>query len=99
MRSVMVQNKQSFFDIAIQELGSIEGAFEMALNNGFSVADNLPVNTELKVEAAPLRPEIVNFYRSKGIVPATGLTQQELQVLEAPSGIDHWAIGKDFMVQ
>ena len=38
---------QTIFDIAIQELGSVEGAFALAVLNGISITDELTSGHEL----------------------------------------------------
>jgi len=61
---------QSIFDIAVQELGSIEGAFELAMLNGISVTDELIPGQELILPIV-LNKDIINYYANKGIKPAT----------------------------
>lgn len=63
---------QSIFDIAIQELGSAEGAMDIALLRGMLLTDDLPVGTELAMPPVVNR-SIAEYYRNKGIRPATGL--------------------------
>jgi hypothetical protein len=68
---IKVLQGQTFFDIAIQELGSAEGAFELAVLNGLSVTDDLDPGQELQLPAVVNR-SISEYYANKGIKPATG---------------------------
>ena len=61
---------QSIFDIAIQELGSDEGAFDLAVLNGISVTDELTPGQELALPAI-VNKAIASYYANKGIKPAT----------------------------
>lgn len=66
---------QSLLDIAVQTAGSVEAAIEMATVNAVSVSDDLSVNE-------PMRPvdvqskSIVGYYDSRGIKPATAVTDK-----------------------
>ena len=61
---------QSLVDIAVQELGSVEGVFELAKLNGISVTDDLIPGQELTLPIISNIP-IANYYANKGIKPAT----------------------------
>jgi len=61
---------QTLIDIAIQQCGSAEAAYDIALMNGLSVTDELTPGLELSI------PEIANksiaaYYINNIIVPAT----------------------------
>jgi len=62
---------QSFFDIAIQELGSIESVYDLAVLNGLSVTDELEVGMDVLLPPVSNK-SIANFYSNKLIKPATG---------------------------
>ncbi len=75
MKEITVLNNQSLFDISVQEYGTIEGVFEIALANGLSVTDKLTVGQKLKIpeiDPALIQTEIVDYYRRNDIHPATG---------------------------
>ena len=61
---------QSIFDIAIQELGSAEGAYALAELNGLSITDELMTGHDLSLPDVQNR-SISNYYANKAIKPAT----------------------------
>jgi len=71
---------QTLIDIAIQELGSAEGAFELAVLNGLSVTDDLDPGRELQLPAVVNR-SIAEYYANKGIKPATSESTVVTEVL------------------
>ncbi|MDD3079086.1 MAG: hypothetical protein PHH37_08280 [Paludibacter sp.] len=90
-----VKDGQSIIDIAIQELGSAEGAYDIAVLNDISITDTLNVGTELTM------PDVVNksiaaYYKYKRINPATSLCESDTVLL--PGGIGYWCVGVDFIV-
>jgi len=64
---------QTFFDIAIQEFGSVEAAFQFATLNEFSVTDGL-VPGALLQKTTVINKNILSYYQNKNIKPATGLS-------------------------
>ena len=77
MKEITVLNNQSLFDISVQEYGTIEGVFEIALANGLSVTDKLTAGQKLKIpeiDQSLVQPEIVDYYKRNDIHPATGET-------------------------
>lgn len=66
-------NNQSLFDIAIQEYGTVEAAFDIAVFNEMDVTDNLVPGQILKLPNSEYeRKEIVSYFRSRNLHPATG---------------------------
>jgi len=77
MKEITVLNNQSLFDISVQEYGTIEGVFEIALANGLSVTDTLTAGQKLiipEIDQSLVQPEIVDYYKRNDIHPATGET-------------------------
>lgn len=70
---VLVNDKQSILDVAIQHLGSAAAAFSLAFTNGISITDDLVCASELNLSAV-VSPAIVTYYADKKIVPATAIT-------------------------
>ena len=87
---------QSIFDIAVQELGSAEGAFDIALLNGQSVTDALEEGQEMKLTALVNKP-IAAYYANKSLTPATSLTETQQNEALA-EGIDFWAVETEFII-
>jgi hypothetical protein len=66
---------QTIFDIAVQQCGSADAAFALAVLNGVSLTDDLIPGKELAL------PEVVNadvalYFKSKNLQPATSLAAQ-----------------------
>lgn len=92
-----VLHNQSLLDIAISYGGNISVAFAIALENGISVTDDLQPGRLLAIpENIAQDVEIVNYYRSRGIHPATAVSYQNVET--QPEGIEYWAIEMDFVV-
>lgn len=72
MKSKVLEN-QSLFDIAIQECGSAEAAYDIAKLNGLSVTDELTPGQELNIPT-PENRNIASYYRQRNIKPATAST-------------------------
>jgi len=66
---------QTLFDIAIQELGSAEGAFELSILNGLNITDELVPGQELILPDV-VDPYVQQYLQNKNIIPATFLTVQ-----------------------
>lgn len=92
-----VLHNQSLLDLAIQHTGTAENAFALALANGLSLTDDLTAGESLQLTAYGIQQnkEVLNYYQSKNIQPATAITA----AVEQPHGISYWAIGIDFIVQ
>ena len=87
---------QSIFDIAVQELGSAEGAFALAIANGQSVTDALHEGQEMELTAVVNKP-IATYYANKSLTPATSLTETQQNEALA-EGIDFWAVETEFII-
>jgi len=92
--NVRVLDNQSQFDIAIQCLGSAEAAIQLAFLNDVSVTDDLKAGRELELTDV-VNKQIANYYTTKGLHPATGITDDEVAAF---GGIGYMAIGIDFIV-
>lgn len=93
---VTVLHNQSLLDVCLQHTGSIEGVFELAMNNNLSITDDIQVGKILNLpEGITTDKDILNYYKAKNIQPATAIIEQTEEKLE---GIGYWAIGVDFKV-
>jgi len=72
---------QSLFDIAIQELGSAEAAFDLAVLNGVSITDDVSTGDELSLPAV-VDKAIASYYANRGFVPVTAITDREYSVFD-----------------
>ena len=91
-----ILHHQSLLDLAIQHTGSVENAFILALQNGKSLTDDLVAGEQLSLKNTKNNKDILNYYQSKKLQPATAVTQ--LPEIERLEGIGYWVIQTDFKV-
>ena len=97
--TITILNNQSLYDIAIQYTGYATNALNIALANGINptddlvVGDTITISDDLEVDDA-----IVSFYSNNNYIPASALTEAQLQEVEGCEGIGCWTIGLDFIV-
>lgn len=95
--TIIVLSNQSFMDISIQHTGSVYNAFTIAAANGMSVSESPVSGSSLIIPDAVVKDEdILSYFRSNGIRPATGLTDPEL--IAEPNGIGWMKITKNLKV-
>jgi uncharacterized protein YebE (UPF0316 family) len=87
---------QSFFDKVIECTGSIENVFAMALLNGISITDDLPIEQYLAV-SEKTNNVIVSFFDENN-KPATAITAIQIEEIESV-GIGKMIIATDFIVR
>jgi len=74
MKQVEAQYNQTVWDIALQEMGSIEGVFDILENNAFIRPDMaLSAGQALLVPDKVINAGVVDYYERNGIKPASGL--------------------------
>lgn len=78
---MVVLNRQSLFDLAIQIFGDVRAAFDLAEANGLSITDEVAAGQKLVVPESLYKEEdIQRYYKSKGILPATAITSEEIDI-------------------
>ncbi len=92
MNVVVVEDRQTLFDIALQMSGSIESVFELAMENDLSLTEDLNVQ-DLKEAGSVVNAQIKAHYESNKITPATAIES----IIE--SGIEFMEIEYDFIVR
>ncbi len=96
---IIVLHSQSLLDLCLQHTGSLEGLFELALENHISITDELSVGQTLEVpDGIATDREILSYYTACGLQPATAFTEEDKQILDRKEGISIWAIHLDFIV-
>ncbi|WP_139422972.1 hypothetical protein [Chryseobacterium mulctrae] len=96
MAIITVLHNQSFQDIAIEKTGNVLNAFSIAVANGYAVSDFLEPGTDLILpEEMEIDVDVLNYYASKHLQPATALRDQK--VIEK-RGIGIMKIGSNFKV-
>ncbi|MBO4778102.1 MAG: hypothetical protein J5588_06365 [Bacteroidales bacterium] len=92
-----VKNGQSLFDIALQECGNAESAFNMAMLNGLSMTDVLSNGQSLELPDVTEK-KIVQQYAVNEIFPATAITATQFNETISGEGVEFWGIEFDFIV-
>ncbi|MBP2833503.1 hypothetical protein J8281_15010 [Aquimarina sp. U1-2] len=102
MATIKPQENQTIFDIALQEYGGVEGIFSLLDDNGFYQVDReLSVYEDLRINSSPTRRDIKAFYVSRNILPANGISKEDLTLLDVqdrPDGIGYMTVEDDFIV-
>lgn len=75
IKQIITGNRQSIFDIALQEYGSIEGVqLLIADNPTIDINTELQPGTKLLIKSSAIDQGIVNYYSTNKIKPATHTT-------------------------
>lgn len=99
METTRPQENQNIFDISLQEYGSIEKVFDLLEDNEqFNITDNISVYKDLKIGREAFKKDIVEYYNSRNLKPATSITEEEQYLLDNFSGIDYMIIEDDFII-
>lgn len=96
---IIVLNKQSFLDIAILTTGLAVNASLIARANNKAPSEVIETGDKIIIpENVIYNKDHLNYYQAKKILPATALTQTNIDVITGCEGIGCWAIGIDFKV-
>lgn len=88
---------QNLLDLAVQNTGSIEAVFDLAMANDLSITDHLEIGESLNAVEV-LDQDIANYFNMRNRHIATDIAVNDIE-LELPSGISFWGINNDFIVQ
>jgi len=94
MQTIKAGIGQSIFDLAIQHMGSVEAAFDIAHANGLAVDAALTPGQQLKIAEGVANRMMVDYYTRNNIHPATALTMTDL----IDEGVGYWIVGDTFIV-
>jgi hypothetical protein len=99
MNKVTVSYGQTWLDIALQELGDMERAIELAQLNGRAITDELQAGEELIApDFDSEKRSIIQLFRNAANKPASGDTFSAAEPGSTGEGIEFWAIENDFVV-
>lgn len=99
MGTIKPQENQNIFDISLQEYGSIEKVFDILEDNEkFNITDDISVYEDLKIGREAFKKDIVEYYNSRNLKPATSISDEEQYLLDNFSGIDYMIIEDDFII-
>ena len=89
------RNNQTLLDIAVQECGTVEAAFEIAERNGLALTDELNTGQKLDIVMTTTREEsVVQELAADRIKPAAEVTE-----MVPYGGIGFMGIEIDFVVR
>ena|GEM_PF-1236481 len=99
METIKPQENQNIFDISLQEYGSIEKVFDLLEDNDkFDLTEDISVYNELKIGREAFKKDIVEYYNTRNLKPATSISEEEQYLLNNFSGIDFMIIEDDFII-
>lgn len=94
-----VLHNQTLFDIAIQNNGTIVSALELALKNELSFTSDLLPGQNIEVpESDFMDIELVDYFKGKQQIIATGFNGSENEDISPQLGIGSMTIGTTFIV-
>ena len=95
---VLIMSGQTLLDLAMQELGSVEGAFELALLNSLAITDELSEGNTLKYPTIATDRIVRKAFQDNNWKPSSAKTMAGQQLPQTLEGIGYWAIEVDFIV-
>lgn len=90
MRVIKVLPGQTLLDISIQETGTINNLFDIAVFNNVGITDSLTPGDEIKIPDN-LTEINKNYFINRGIKPAS-------DIIKNTEGIEFWRIENEFIV-
>ncbi|MCD8177317.1 MAG: hypothetical protein LUE98_07795 [Tannerellaceae bacterium] len=91
---VTIKKRQSLLDIAVQEMGSLEEALSLSIENDLSVSEDLEEGRPIEYRG---KHTITGVLSAKGVRPATAVSEED-QALVPYGGIGYMSIEVDFIV-
>ncbi|WP_136464950.1 hypothetical protein [Flagellimonas onchidii] len=100
MSKTIILDRQSIFDIALQNYGNITAVFDMAFANGLSITEELAAGQTILIgENGDLNePDVLGFYKAHNIKPATGANLRAHDTPSTAIGIGKMSINGTFIV-
>lgn len=107
MIKTSARDRQTLFDIALEQCGSVEAVFDLAFNNGLSLSDDIEVGTELNIPNV-VDPHVTTSWKRGNVEAATAIDttpdfsdEGEATDPSRPAsleGIGYWSVGGSFIV-
>ena len=83
MKTIIAQNNQTLFDIALQEMGDVSGAFDILDSNPYLRLDMaIPAGTKVLVPDTIINSQVQDYLSRNNIKPASGLGEEVILNLE-----------------
>lgn len=97
--TITALNNQNYQDLSIQLTGRVDNALLIAKENGVAPSEKITAGTTIYVPEDLVNDEdIFRYYDSNEILPATGLSQINIDEVEGCQGVGCWRIGVDFVI-
>lgn len=96
MGTVKVKDRQTLLDVAIETVGSVASALEIAILNGRSLTSELTDGEHPEIMEV-VDVKVTGRYKADGVSPATEATEIDRDILPY-GGIGLMAVGIDFEV-
>ena len=87
------RNSQTTIDVAIQQCGSLEAVYALALRNNVEITDDVQERSLTYTDEDVRDTNVVSMLRIDGIIPAGKLRGQTVA-----GGIGYWTIGVNFII-
>lgn len=98
VKTLVISNRQSLFDIANQEYGNAQGAFEIARANNLSTTDSLePGQSIIIPESKTKKTEVMAVIDRQRIKFSTAVNMTDFEPRQ--KGIGYMRIGSTFKVK
>lgn len=88
------KNSQTTIDVAIQQCGSLEAVYALALRNNVEISDDVQGVVLLYDEDDVIEPDVVNLLVVDNITIAGKVRDEQIM-----KGIGYWFIEQNFKVQ
>lgn len=99
MKSLTIIQNQSLLDVAVEQLGSVDRAFDIALLNGLEISADLFPGQELFLPEVLSADKDVAFYFANKKVATSQTFAQTEELSPILEGIGYMEIEYDFTVQ
>ena len=82
MRRIKAQEGQSLFDIAIQECGMVEAAYDIAQKNDLEITQVLSVGQHILIPyTLSVNKDILQYYKQRNITPSTSYFSSDIAAI------------------
>lgn len=93
---IEIKENQTLLDIAVQEKGGVDAAFDLAIINDKSITDALQSGEVIVTDGDLINKSVADFYGTKNLKAASNVPGAA--GVEVEEGIEFWAIEYDFIV-
>lgn len=98
MNDYVAHANQTLMDVTVHAYGSIDVLLSLTLLNNLSITDDLNAGQVLQLIEAPINLLVKKSVESRGIIPATSVTDGDLEFLNPILGIGTMVIESTFII-